>query len=184
MALRMLRRGQPAMGLFTLLAVSGYFRPAELMSLRQGDLMPPAKQVMRCWTVILFPEERGRASKTQIFDDSVALDDPKLKQFEPIWRAMHCRGSTKPLWAFSYPEYTAVFAQCAQALGVRAVPYQMRHSGPSIDLADEARSLAEAQRRGRWACSSSMARYARSARLAAEWQKVPTRTKVECLHDS
>ncbi len=56
----------------------------------------------------------------------------------------------------------------------------MKHSGPSVDLADRRRSLEEAQRRGRWAQPRSMHRYERRARLAAEWAKLPAATRSTC----
>ncbi len=56
-------------------------------------------------------------------------------------------------------------------------PYQMRHSGPSVD---RRRTLEEAQRRGRWAQPLSMMRYEHRARLAAEWAKVPAATRQHC----
>ena len=94
---------------------------------------------------------------------------------------MAAAGSTEPARGFSYPDYLGEFKKAvAKLLCPKVVPYQMRHSGPSIDLADRRRTLAEAQRRRRWAQASSMARYERRARLAAEWAKVPTVTRTRC----
>ena len=85
------------------------------------------------------------------------------------------------MWDFDYQEFLTAFKRAAKDLRVPATcPYQMRHSGPSIDLADERRSIAEAQRRGRWSQPKSMGRYERRARLAAEWAKVPEQTRREC----
>ena len=84
-------------------------------------------------------------------------------------------------WSFTYHEYLEAFKKAAAKLRMPCVcPYQMRHSGPSIDLADKRRSLEEAQRRGRWAQPRSMMRYERRARLAAEWAKVPEATRNIC----
>eukprot|EP00974_Lingulodinium_polyedra_P083776 8111246-Lingulodinium_polyedra.AAC.1 len=63
--------------------------------------------------------------------------DSRLIMFaEPLFRALHKKGSTAPAWHFTYHE----FVRCWQVVRARprlptAVPYQMRHSGPSIDLA-------------------------------------------------
>ncbi len=101
------------------------------------------------------------------FNDSVELDDPKI-----LFLAA---------WSFNYAEYTEVFKKAASRLQCPTVcPYQMRHSGPSIDLADKRRSLEEAQRRGRWAQPRLMMSYERRARLTAEWAKVPEATRRHC----
>ena len=171
----------PSMGCFTLMCVSGYFRPSELLSLRRCDLIPPALGVLTSWSILLFPEEAGRASKTLQFNDSVELDDARILFLEPVWWAMSEANDLTAAWGFSYPEYLEVFKKAAMRLDCPTVcPYQMRHSGPSIDLADKRRSLEEAQRRGRWAQPRSMMRYERRARLTAEWAKVPEATRRHC----
>ena len=47
------------------------------------------------------------------------------------------------------------------------VPYQSRHSGASVDLCNNHRSIAEVKARGRWGSEKSMMRYNRAAKLAA-----------------
>lgn len=169
------------MGVFVLMGVSGYFRPSELMSLRRCDLIAPAPGVLAVWSVLLFPEEKKKASKTGVFSDSVELDDERLLWLDPIWRSMAKEGDERSAWGFSYPEFAAAFKRTVAAMGVgHVVAYQMRHSGPSIDLADRRRTLAEAQRRGRWAQPRSMLRYERRARLAAEWAKLSPDLRREC----
>ena len=174
------RKEDLAKAVFTLMCVSGYFRPSELLSMRRCDLIAPAPGVRRSWSVLLFPEEVGRSSKTQNFNDSVEMDDPKILFLEPVWRAMASSG-LEPAWRFDYPDYLAAFKKAVARLRCADVcPYQMRHSGPSIDLADRRRSLEEAQRRGRWAQPRSMQRYERRARLASEWAKLPAATRTTC----
>ena len=171
----------PSMARFTQMCVSGYCRPSELLSMRRCDLVPPAVGVLTSWSILLFPEEVGRASKTQQFNDSVEMDDTRILFLEPVWRAMAKTSDLSSAWAFTYHEYLEAFKKAAAQLRCPTVcPYQMRHSGPSIDLADKRRSLDEAQRRGRWAQPRSMMRYERRARLAAEWAKVPEATRRTC----
>jgi len=177
----MIRRQILGMAMFTLMCVSGYFRPSELLSLRRCDLVPPAAGVLEHWSVLLFPEELGRSSKTGLFNDSVELDDEKLTFLRPVWAAMAAMPGEGRLWNFDYPAYVMEFRRgVTRLLCPSVVPYQMRHSGPSIDLADRRRSLAEAQQRGRWSQARSMVRYERHARLAAEWAKVPAQTRARC----
>ena len=49
------------------------------------------------------------------------------------------------------------------------VPYQMRHSGPSIDRCLSLRTIEECQKRGRWKTWKSLTRYEKAARLGAAW---------------
>jgi hypothetical protein len=177
LAEEMVRSGRTSMGVFTVLCVSAYMRPSELMSVRRCDMIPPCRGVLAHWSMVLFPEEVGRPSKTMKFNDSICLDDAKLAGMGPIFQIMTHVSSKASLWSFEYPEHTKVFCQMTKQMGYAATPYQMRHSGPSIDLANRSRSLEEAQNRGRWAVASSMVRYGRHSRLAAEWMKVPLRTR-------
>ena len=64
-----------------------------------------------------------------------------------------------------------MFSLRLQDLQVKAkvVPYQMRHSGASIDMARRWRRLADVQKRGQWKTTRSVARYEKHARLAATW---------------
>ena len=60
------------------------------------------------------------------------------------------------------------------------MPYQARHSGPSIDAARHLRTRAEIRARGRWASEKSVARYERPARLAESFQELPTGVQEFC----
>ena len=99
----------------------------------------------------------------------------------PLWRRLADPESRKPLFGFDYPTFLGHFRHAAATLKMpEVVPYHMRHSGPSTDLADRRRTMPEAQKRGRWSQPSSMLRYERRSRLAAEWQKVPGRVRTWC----
>ena len=66
-------------------------------------------------------------------------------------------------------DWTAVFLQLASRLGApletRAVLYRLRHEGASHDVALQLRKLAEVRGRGCGRSASSVARYAKPARL-------------------
>lgn len=59
-----------------------------------------------------------------------------------------------------------------------AVPYQARHSGPSIDRAANSRTQEEVRKRGGWLARQSVARYEKAGRLAATWQKLPSAVQL------
>ena len=67
-------------------------------------------------------------------------------------------------------DWTAAFLRIATRLGVPletpAVLYRLRHGGASHDVALQLRSLAEVRKRGCWRSDSSVARYAKPARLS------------------
>ena len=76
------------------------------------------------------------------------LDDSRIRWLEPVWRMLGRVGCTDQVWSFAYPEYLQAFKKAVVAMGCPDVgPYQMRHSGPSTDLAARRRTPLEAQRR-------------------------------------
>ena len=86
------------------------------------------------------------------------------------------------LWDFGYVEYLRVFKLACEAWKLEGVvPYQMRHSGPSIDRAQNLRSLVDCQKRGRWASWKSVTRYEKSARLSASWGSIGRREQEAML---
>ena len=83
--------------------------------------MPPSTSGNRCWTMVIRPSERPERTKTGSSDDSIALDSSGLPNL-------------------SGPQELAL---------VDVVPYQLRHSGASIDRARGHRSQDEVQKRGK-----------------------------------
>ena len=173
MAWRMVVHHERQMGVFLLTCLSSYCRPGELMSLRRCDLIPPVKGTTKAWSLLLFPEEELRESKTGQFNDSISLDSVSLSFLTKDYIKMHQPQSVCCAWSFTYPEFLQEWKRCTEELGLQRldlVPYQLRHSGPSIDLARGTRSLGEAQKRGRWAGVKSMNRYERRGRLGQDYQ--------------
>ena len=84
------------------------------------------------------------------------------------------------VWDFTYGEYLAVFNRCASELKINVVPYQARHSGPSIDRAAKTRDLDEVRKRGGWMTRQSVMRYEKAGRLAATWQKLDANIQTSC----
>ena len=164
----MIRMRQAQMALATLVALSGYLRPKELIRLRKCDAIPPVAGVSVCWTLLLCPEEEMEPSKTGVFDDSLTLDSPYLQNWFPAAMSQLADSrSTERLWSFAWPSYLKVFKECRRQLGLpKLVPYMLRHSGVSIDRANHYRDAAPVQKRGRWMSHKSVARYEKAARLA------------------
>ena len=166
--------GRGRMALFTMMGLSIYARPSSLMRIRKCDIIPPAGGVTRHWCVRLHPFEEALPSKTDKYNEGCPLDSRYLSKIGPLLEVLANADSREAAWDFDYGEYTMAVKEAATMLGVDLVPYEMRHSGASIDIAAGVRGLAEAQKRGTWAQVKSMHRYEQSAILAAEWQRYST----------
>ena len=83
------------------------------------------------------------------------------------------------LWSFSYTDFLREFKLGAASLGSPStVPYMMRHSGPSIDRAQQARPMLEVQRRGQWRSTRSLDRYEKVARVAKSFTDLPMASQL------
>eukprot|EP00959_Pyramimonas_sp_CCMP1952_P079962 1671709-Pyramimonas_sp.AAC.1 len=106
----------------------------------------------------------------------------------PIFRELARGDPEEKMWAFSYPQFLAVFKKALSDLQIREhiAPYQARHSGPSIDNARRYRTIEEIQKRGQWKHAKSMQRYEKAARLGQSWSLLPSQlqgTLTQCeLH--
>ena len=164
------QRGHPQMAVWVLLGLSAYLRPSENMRLRRKDLVPPASGVTRSWALLVAPEEVGVPTKVNTVDDSVLLDSPWLMWLTPALRALREGDLNLPLWDFEYPSLTRELKVVSEYLGLPpVVPYQLRHSGPSLDRIRGDRTQEECRKRGRWQSHGSLVRYEKHARLAQEW---------------
>ena len=68
---------------------------------------------------------------------------------------------------FSYGDFLGAFTRAKLRVKIGGlVPYQARHSGPSIDRARGIRILKEISRRSRWQAASNVQKYERHARLS------------------
>ena len=60
------------------------------------------------------------------------------------------------------------------------LPYAWHHSGPSIDRAQNRRTLAEVQKRGRWKHAKSVARYEKAGRLGMSVRELTSEQMAYC----
>ncbi|CAK0810365.1 unnamed protein product, partial [Prorocentrum cordatum] len=172
-AVEFARRGMLAMGLAVMIGVSCYLRPSELLNLTSDNLVAPASPVSQYWSLLLHPSEGEKRSKTGDADDSLIIDSAyMLPWVHDFLQALKDKGGR--LWSFDYLTFLAEFKTVAKMLGMpHLVPYQMRHSGPSIDRLKPDRSQEECQKRGRWKSWKSLVRYEKSARLGSFWNELP-----------
>lgn len=135
-------------------------------------------KVLGCIVTSLRLNETSDISKTGTKDDSVLLDSSWLAFLSPLLEELSKGDKLENVWNFNYPQYLSVFHQCCLELKVDAVPYQARHSGPSIDRAANSRTQEEVRKRGGWLARQSVARYEKAGRLAATWQKLPSAVQL------
>ena len=70
------RRGYVSMAVFVLVALSSYSRPSELLRCTVYSLVPPLRNTLNEWSLLLSPEQEGHPSKTGEYDTSLTLDSP------------------------------------------------------------------------------------------------------------
>eukprot|EP00435_Cladocopium_sp_Y103_P042465 s504_g11.t1 len=177
---RMVVHGQAAMALFNLLQVSTYHRPGSLLKLRRMGLVKPTAGITSTWSMVTSLNETEDTSKVGSKDDSILLDSQWLQFAHPLLAGLSKGKPMDYVWEFSYPEYLKVFNMCAKELKLPVVPYQARHSGPSIDRANKVRDLEEVQKRGGWLTRKSVMRYEKAGRLAASWHKLGPSVQSTC----
>jgi len=167
MATHMVRIGGWKKAVCLLLMLSTYLRPSAAISLRKGSLQSPAPGATKVWSVLAHPEEEGTTSKTGERDVSILVDSKWIQFLGPAWEILTKGSPADPLWDFNYLEFLTDFKTVAAMLNApRTVPYQLRHSGASVDRASGERTTEDVRRRGRWRSANSIARYEKPARLA------------------
>ena len=102
---------------------------------------------------------------------------PWIISFMPVL-AGTARESEQPVFPFTYQEFLVEWRAVLKTMPFHAVPYQARHSGASLDAAQQFRPRKEIMDRGRWASQSSLIRYEKHARVAASLVKLPVERRV------
>ena len=87
-----------------------------------------------------------------------------------------CFTRVRMLHDIGNPEYLSVFQKCCRDLKLQLVPYQARHSGPSIDRASGDLSQEDVPKRGGWLSRQSVARYEKAGRL-----KLSSEVQLTCV---
>ena len=127
---------------------------------------------------MLFPSSRDRTSKTGEQDSGIFLDATRMSLLAEILQD-YLKDKTGKMWDSTYQAFYAIFKQGVAALGLgNLLPYQLRHSGASMNACLRARSQEEIRRRGHWRALKSVARYEKSGRLELTWKQFPLAKRV------
>ena len=117
------------------------------------------------WVLLLHPTEREAVSKVGKQDDTIASDSGRSPWLVTVIEAIAARPSGTRAFPWSYLHYLSEFSKASKAIDLSLVPHLARHSGASIDRAQDSRSQAEVAKRGRWQVIKSVRRYKKRGRL-------------------
>ena len=177
LAMVMCSIGFPAAALGSLLAFHLYLRPSEMLRMRWRHWSPPCgagRGGTNGWCLTLHPREDGVQSKADEYDENISIDpDGHLSFLNQVMAVMHeaatRQGRLDDLVVSDLGNlsFLAVFKMAGERLGLAKPPvaHQLRHAGPSYDLAQRIRKLPEVKARGRWSADSSVRRYGKQNRI-------------------
>ena len=160
--------------------VASYHRPNTLLNLRKMGLVRPTSGVTTHSSMITNITETTDVSRIGAKDESILLDSPWLIFLDPVLEVLSKGPKLQKVWDFNCSEHLSVFKDCCRDLKVELVPYQARHSGPSIDRSKKLRDQEEVRRRGQWLARQSVMRYEKAGRLAATWHRLSPETQMAC----
>jgi hypothetical protein len=166
-------KGRFELGMAILIGTIFYLRPSELLNLKVRHIVAPLPEAgagHRQWSLVLHEgeDELSKPSKTGVFDECLLLDLGKYSFLgDGLARLTSKRAGEERLIPCTARELAASLQEGGRLLGMSPppMPYQLRHSGPSIDFSDGSRTLAGIKRRGRWRTDSSLRRYEKGAQL-------------------
>lgn len=170
--------GVPAIAL--LLTFCAYLRPGECFSLLRSHLSPPfPRDGIYFWSVCFRLQEDGVPTKTGVFDESLVLDGVLGAVLNELLPSLYrSRGDSESLWkGYSWEDMLGVLRLACSRLHLEPLGlewYCLRHGGASHDAAHQLRSAEAVQKRLRHASVTSVRRYEKAGRLAAELRKVPS----------
>ncbi len=129
------------------------------------------------------PSSRGEVSKTGSQDDAVLWNVPELRFLEPVFEHMRTSCPNQKVFEFQYNALAAKVRIAADSLGVKFVPYQVRHSGPAWDRLKGRRTLHEVMKRGHWRTFASVQRYEKATRTMSQYHSLDSslRTYLEAI---
>ena len=170
-----------------LLSVECYLRPSEALSLSCQSLLPPATSAVPHLVVLLFPRKNRQRSKVGAADDTVAIDSGRVNWMQRVFPVLANQEPSRPMFQTDYQSFLEVLRRATNNIGIEAVPYRMRDSGPSLDLAQRIRDITSCQKRGRWATMTSLKGYEKHGRLNDTWRLLSPGTqayRLTCEHDA
>ena len=162
---KMIEMGHNTVALFVLTMFATYCRPFELLLLQKKDLIR-SKALSMPWSLVLNKSEDLEQSKVGMQDECMVLNNQEMPWLGDALAAWASKNLSQSLFTMNYHTLRDVWKLALQKANLPEaymVPYQMRHSGASWDIAKNYRTALEVKLRGRWATESSMKRYEKHA---------------------
>ena len=146
LAVDLCRIGGTLAAVLTLVMFEAYLRPGEMLSLKPLEILGTDGGGVRSWVILLFPQAGTARSKTRDADDTISLDSKRCLWMGPVFERLQQRQpQDKVLLNLHCAEYLLLLRRAAANLQVDMVPYQGRHSGASVDRAENLRTLESMQ---------------------------------------
>ena len=163
-ALQMIRNGEMAAALATLMAEDGYLRESDWASVCFEDIhidsacMPPRV------ALLLGAGSRGLSTKTGP-NQGVVIDAPLLRFW--LTELKSCGEAKAQLIPLEPVQYRKIWWRTLKELDLEFLgpPHGLRHSRPSEQVAASSCDLEQIRRRGRWVSLKSVQRYTKSHEL-------------------
>lgn len=156
-----------------------YMRPHEILQVRAASVIKPSKSKARFWGIVIGDQDFGTPTKAGLFDDCVLLNSPGRSDLGIVLKYLLATAKDESDFLFrelTLSAYNKAIKKACEKLGLHRLnltPHHLRHSGPSSDVLHKVRSLSAIQQRGRWASSSSVARYQKPGRMLLLHQLIP-----------
>ncbi len=123
-------------------------------------------------------------SKVGEFNECLLIEIPEIQWFSKgVAGLVDGRNREDPLFEFSQRQLAKAMQDAAKEIGLLPLPtlHKGRHSGASIDVALDRRSLKETKARGRLLSDQSLRRYAEGGRLTERLHRLPKKLQLEGL---
>ena len=153
---------------FAIICFDGYVRPSEALAIRRRDVTPPTMgAAARGWAITIAPAG-GRPSKNAQFDAGFVVGIFDREWVCNVVSALYFAAASDddPLFgSLNLAGLESMFRECSRTLGIKILPYGLRHAGPSHDAVVNKMSIEDIQARGRWMSLESCRHYSKPAAL-------------------
>lgn len=108
---------------------SSYLRPSEGYAVRNLHLLDPVCQAQGhrpVWALLIRPREEGVPTKVGVYDDALAIDDPRLSNLGNALSQLRARREpSAPLFEVSPRDFSRVCNRALMLLGLKKVGLKM-----------------------------------------------------------
>jgi len=126
---------------------------------------------------LLHPSRHNEQSKAGTQGDTLLWDVREFTWLDKLFPTLKAGAPVSKLWLFHYYGLCKQIKKAAGKMHISFVPYQLRHSGASGDMAKNYRTALEVQKRGTWRTTTSLVRYEKHGKMISEYERIPLGTR-------